>query len=596
MTQRRQLCGSGSAGDSRSRLSSSVLSDFAFRVLPSCLREDEFNFEETKINKIFASHWLNERQIVMGTKCNKLLVFDVSSHQVSYIPMLKSSGRYQTADPPCGIHAISINPSNTLLATGGHSTNDIAIYQLPTFDPVAVCENGHQDWVFGIDWIDDEFFVSGSRDSNICLYRVQPDAMHNQTKPHHSKSHSKSSSSHPVSSVHYQYLTSESPHVWTTIPTRASRGRDPAASTTPSESRFAQRVFAESDSDESSENESGERVEVRFPSSLDELLHLQRISTSLSSLRERHLVRRNATDRRDGDEDEDEEEEGDDDDDEEEDENDGVASVAATAASATSRSRGGPTSRRQAQRPLLTASRRLRSDPENWDMDEIEDEQSEESLSSTPRERRVPPHPCITPLDTLNCDRAEKVRAVSYNKWHKQVATLSLNAFFHLIDVNTFRSVGDPLRLPHPRENVCMSVNEDGSLFAIGSQSHVTFVDPRVPKINGTRSIVCKQRGCGIRSLSFKNDLLTFGTGQGSVYFYDIRADKYLELFCGAPVQLEAGMGWLFHDDTYHDFFDGHEYPNAIYTHCYDPAGTRLFTAGGPLPAGLFGNYAALWH
>ena len=39
-------------------------------------------------------------------------------------------------------------------------------------------------------------------------------------------------------------------------------------------------------------------------------------------------------------------------------------------------------------------------------------------------------------------------------------------------------------------------------------------------------------------------------------------------------------MGWLYHDDTYHDFFVGNEYPNAIYTHCYDPAGTRLFTAG----------------
>ena len=68
--------------------------------------------------------------------------------------------------------------------------------------------------------------------------------------------------------------------------------------------------------------------------------------------------------------------------------------------------------------------------------------------------------------------------------------------------------------------------------------------------------------------------------GHGTVYFYDIRADKYLELFCGAPVLLEAGPGWLCHDDTYHDFFIGHEYPNAIYTHCYDPAGTRLFTAG----------------
>lgn len=173
---------------------------------------------------------------------------------------------------------------------------------------------------------------------------------------------------------------------------------------------------------------------------------------------------------------------------------------------------------------------------------------------------------------------------------------MSLNAYFHLIDINTFRSVGDPIKLPHTRENVCMSVNEDGSMFAIGSQSHVTFVDPRVAKPNSTRSIQCKQRGCGIRSLSFKNDLLTFGTGQGTVYFYDIRAEKYLELLCGAPVLLEAGPGWLFHDDTYHDFFVGHDYPNAIYTHCYDPAGTRLFTAGGPLPAGLYGNYAALWH
>ena len=81
-----------------------------------------------------------------------------------------------------------------------------------------------------------------------------------------------------------------------------------------------------------------------------------------------------------------------------------------------------------------------------------------------------------------------------------------------------FRSFNDAFgvgfRLPHPRENVCMTVNEDGSLFAVGSQSHVTFVDPRVLKVCGTRSILCKQRGCGIRSLSFKNDLLTIGTGE----------------------------------------------------------------------------------
>lgn len=37
------------------------------------------------------------------------------------------------------------------------------------------------------------------------------------------------------------------------------------------------------------------------------------------------------------------------------------------------------------------------------------------------------------------------------------------------------------------------------------------------------------------------------------------------------------------------------EYSPAVYTHCYDSSGTKLFTAGGPLPASISGNYAALW-
>lgn len=42
--------------------------------------------------------------------------------------------------------------------------------------------------------------------------------------------------------------------------------------------------------------------------------------------------------------------------------------------------------------------------------------------------------------------------------------------------------------------------------------------------------------------------------------------------------------------------FQNVKYVPAIYTHAYDNSGTRLFTAGGPLPATFIGNYAGLWQ
>jgi DDB1- and CUL4-associated factor 12 len=49
-------------------------------------------------------------------------------------------------------------------------------------------------------------------------------------------------------------------------------------------------------------------------------------------------------------------------------------------------------------------------------------------------------------------------------------------------------------------------------------------------------------------------------------------------------------------DEEFMDVIQHIKYTPAIYTHCYDASGTRLFTAGGPLPANLYGNYAGLWQ
>ena len=71
------------------------------------------------MDKIFCSKWLSHRQVVFGTKCNKLMVFDVNTRHMDQIPSLASSENSSPPEAECGIHAIEINPSKTLLATGG---------------------------------------------------------------------------------------------------------------------------------------------------------------------------------------------------------------------------------------------------------------------------------------------------------------------------------------------------------------------------------------------------------------------------------------------------------------------------------------------
>ena len=51
----------------------------------------------------------------------------------------------------------------------------------------------------------------------------------------------------------------------------------------------------------------------------------------------------------------------------------------------------------------------------------------------------------------------------------------------------------------------------------------------------------------GIRSLSFNGDILTIGTGNSVLMFYDLRAQKYLDsgVSSGRAVVFKATSGWV---------------------------------------------------
>lgn len=372
--------------------SQKIVEDYVSHQAPGLMKEKEYDLGS--FNKVFASKWLDDKQVVFGTKCNKLIVMDVYTGRKIQIPSLKSSDESTPAECPCGIHAISLNPSESLLATGGENTNDLAIYMLPTFDPVMVGECSHSDWIFDIEWVDDEFVLTGSRDSQLALWKVDLDNL----------------DSH--------------------------------------------------------------------------------VTTEASSL-------------------------------------------------------------------------------------------------------QIPEYVIKKPEVVKLCDKAQKVRALCFDHNRKELGVLSLNAYFHIWDVETFSPVSSR-RLFHPRENVCMAVSMDKTMYAVGSHSHINLVDPRSP--NTLTTVISKYKGGGVRSLSFKGDILTIGTGVGRILFFDVAAGKYIETKAGAECSLKVSKGWLLHDENYREFFMDPIYPNAIYTHQYDHTGTRLFAAGGPLPAGLWGNYSGLWY
>lgn len=65
--------------------------------------------------------------------------------------------------------------------------------------------------------------------------------------------------------------------------------------------------------------------------------------------------------------------------------------------------------------------------------------------------------------------------------------------------------------------------------------------------LQAVKKIASRYSGCGIRSASFQENILTVGTGLGMLMFYDVRAGKYLEssINSSRTVVLKASKGYV---------------------------------------------------
>jgi WD repeat-containing protein 40A len=253
------------------------------------------------------------------------------------------------------------------------------------------------------------------------------------------------------------------------------------------------------------------------------------------------------------------------------------------------------------------------------------------------------------------CEHAGKVRSLQVNRRLREFMTLSADGTCKLWDTEQMRSTST-VPLMYSNETVCMAVQPETNMYAVGSQNHISLIDPRVGRPIasvescderfGVRSLVWKPAASGL-SRGIPEQVLTIGGGMGRISFYDCRAGRYLLIDDNSsaiahsvlsPINaatsrvdtagimkknsnplynvgnnstidqttssknprgycLQTSGGWLHRDRNYFVTESlGYRVASAVYTLSYSPDGQRLFAAGGPLQLGLRGSYAAMWE
>ncbi|KAL7714162.1 WD repeat-containing protein 40A-B [Entamoeba marina] len=150
--------------------------------IPYFYKAETMLFPNSGSDKIFASAWISESTVAIGSKDNKLVLWDSFTNKTTYLNLPNVSANY---DCGSGIHDIDffpVGPSGKLIC-GSNSPNDVAVFDTKTLSPVALL-SGHSDWVFGSKFIDANTIITGGRDGNLSFWRIEDYERVNNQKLH----------------------------------------------------------------------------------------------------------------------------------------------------------------------------------------------------------------------------------------------------------------------------------------------------------------------------------------------------------------------------------------------------------------------------
>ncbi|XP_018006547.1 uncharacterized protein LOC108664468 [Hyalella azteca] len=144
--------------------------------LPRIIKSNAFKCFELqcpiKINKIFCCAWISDHEVIMGTKCHQLILYDSKLNLFRKIPELTPCNG-STSDCP-GIRCVKCNPKGNLLATVGRCGNQVTLYTLPSMKHLlVVTDNEYSNWIFDMCWLSDSKLAAAGREGRVSIWNFE---------------------------------------------------------------------------------------------------------------------------------------------------------------------------------------------------------------------------------------------------------------------------------------------------------------------------------------------------------------------------------------------------------------------------------------